>query len=124
VSAARHKRIATSNEAFYRSIGGNACAHTDWAMTVLFYVALHEIQCFLHTRTTTLTQNQLPVPASHRDRKDVLRRITPWQTVAAMYDQFYGWSKRTRYAGWQPSAFELNVAEANLSLLRGELASL
>jgi uncharacterized protein (UPF0332 family) len=114
ISAAEHQSWAQQNEAFYRHIGGNHSQWPDWAMSVLFYTAVHEIQAALVASGSR--------PRNHESRMVTLRE--KWPTLGTLYETLFDRSKRVRYLCNRPSQMELALAEAALTQVRAEITKL
>ena len=114
ISAAEHQSWAQQNEAFYRHIGGSRSQWPDWAMTALFYTAVHEIQAALVADGAR--------PGDHKERQRVLRE--KWPTLATVYETLFTRSKQARYGCQRHSQADLALAEAALQQVRREIAKL
>lgn len=64
VAAAQHLDRARQNYQLYRKLADEGI-HLDWAVTVLFYTALHLVQTCLIEMATDISQ----VPREHGDRR-------------------------------------------------------
>ncbi len=120
-SANAHSEQASYNEDVYRELGGVGAVRSDWALTVLFYVAVHEIQAFL------VRQGAHPPPGrgwDHTARKSVLRANPDWQQLGALLERFLDQSARARYECWRPATKDLQLAEVLLQLIRDEITQL
>lgn len=106
-----HVAWATRNDAVYAASGGDAAVWRDWAITVLFYAAVHETQGWL------VAQNAFP--RDHRSRKTELRSRD--RRLASLYDQLYSWSRAARYDCWEPTVQELQQAEQALAQVRARI---
>jgi uncharacterized protein (UPF0332 family) len=114
LSAAEHQSWAQRNKAFYNHIGGSHSEWPDWAMSVLFYAAVHEIQAALVVSGSR--------PRDHTERMAMLRE--KWPSLGTLYDTLFTRSKQARYLCHRPSQAELALAEAALTQVRGEIAKL
>ena len=121
-SAEEHRAQAAENEAFYAELRDT---RPDWALTVLFYVIVHEIQAFLADRRGTIIGYGLPWPiTNHHERKAALRRHPPWARLASYYGSFEGWSRKTRYECFKPDPQRLTEMEGLLARIRAEIQQL
>ncbi len=68
-SIGQHQTQAKHNEDFFGSIDLVSSPFRDWAVTALFYGALHHINCLLHCLGYTDAQID-----THRDTENCLRR--------------------------------------------------
>jgi len=116
-SAAKYKAWATQNETHSQDLLKKCPQASDWAVTVLFYVCLHEVNAFLRARN-------VPIPGGHAAMKTTLYQNPAWQDLAQMYELFQGWSNRCRYKLWMPTAKDVQVAQLQLGLVRSEIDSL
>jgi hypothetical protein len=85
-------------------------------MTVLFYVAVHEVLAFL-------ADNNIR-PKSHAATSTALRGNQKWTRLAAMYEQFLAYSRDARYRCKVHSEVQLKLAENLLAQVRAEIAQL
>ena len=83
-----HHEQSEHNWRFYESIGGKEAFYSDWAMTVVFYAAVHIVQEFLLSKARK--------PVTHVERQNELRRMHLDQ-AADTYEELYEASRRTRY---------------------------
>jgi hypothetical protein len=114
-SAERHREWAQRNEQFYSAIGGADGEWPDWAITALFYTALHEIAAFLRTHGQ---------PAhSHKAIRGALRANPAWTDIAAIYEQLQTWSETSRYHCIILEPHKIKLAENLLAQLREKLAA-
>lgn len=113
-SAAEHHTWAQQNEAFYTHLGGSQSQYPDWAMTVIFYVALHEIEAALVAKGSRVY--------SHEQRKAKL--ASKWPVIRQWHDFLYTRSRDARYRCQSFSANDLALAETALASIRAEIAKL
>ena len=93
-----HKSQAEHNERFFRSFYRPNSNFLDWAVTVLFYQAVHLVEAYL-------ARNDIH-SGSHAER---LRYVG--ESLSSIYVDFrrlYGESRRTRYDVDQPSQEEFD----------------
>jgi hypothetical protein len=114
LSATEHQSWARHNEAFYQHIGGSRSQWPDWAMTSLFYAAVHEIQAALVASRSR--------PRDHTERIAVLRE--KWPSLGTLYETLYTRSKQARYNFHRHSQADLALAEMALAQIRSEIAKL
>jgi hypothetical protein len=107
---------------FYRELRRSQRAARDWGLTVLFYVAVHDIKAFFETRRSSFAGQRVPV--THAQVKTALRATPAWKILATYYETFFGYSKRTRYGCWMPSEADLAKARKLLRMMRREIKSL
>jgi hypothetical protein len=123
-SASRHREWAARNEAIYKDVRQLHPEWSDWAITILFYAALHELKAvFIDAKPHFQAQN-LAIPQTHAEIKAALRTHPPWKVLAAHYGSFLGWSKRARYHCYLPADMDLDLAERELKLIRDEISAL
>lgn len=124
-TADEHRAQAAANRDFYDEIGGANSARPDWALTVLFYAAVHEIAAFLYDQRPTVIGNGCKWPVTgHPDRITALTKHAPWNRLAVYYRDFYNWSRRTRYECEQPDSARLQKMEELLERIKDEIAAL
>jgi hypothetical protein len=115
-TAEDHREISRRNERFYESIGGPEAAWSDWAVTILFYAALHDL-------TALAIERNLPLPEKHKDMKDVLR-VRGWEALATGYATLLSRSWRARYKGSRYKKEAVEESHVLLQQLRVEIAEL
>jgi hypothetical protein len=98
-----HIAIAQRNETFYARL--DKTAQGDWAMTVLFYAALHYVDSYL--------VQYLGPPSSHAERDDFSRRFPVLRGVRDAYRALKDFSTEARYRGHLFTRAELDAAEAD-----------
>lgn len=116
-SASEHQNWGRQNKQFYDSIGGSHSQWPDWAMTALFYAAMHEVQAALVS--TGLR------PREHKTRKAALREKTGgWLAIAQLYESLFSQSCAARYECHRHSQLHLALAEHQLGEVQNEIAKL
>jgi hypothetical protein len=115
-TAEEHRSWAQQNEAFYNHLRSGDEEWPGWPMTVLFYVAVHEVLAFLVERGVR--------PGSHEATRRMLRAKAEWTRLGAMYEQFLGYSRDARYRCVDHGEPQLTLAESLLAQIRSEVASL
>lgn len=124
-TAEEHRAQAQLNEEFYARIGGIDSEWPDWALTTLFYVAVHEIQAFLADNRATVIGYGIRWPvAEHHERKKALRQHPAWNGLAQRYDVLYGASRKTRYECHSPDKTELEKRRQTVDQIRAEIERL
>ena len=113
-TAAEHHAWALQNETFYNELGGCQSQQPDWAMTVLYYVALHEIEAALVSDGCRVH--------SHEERKAKMQQ--KWPILRRWHDHLYQHSRDARYRCRRPSQKDLTLAEAALRGVRDEIAKI
>lgn len=113
-TAAEHYTQAERNEAFYRHLGGSATPWPDWAVTALFYAALHRVQAALRSQGNDARD--------HHQRKAKVRAMSA--TLAQAYEGLQDLSEQARYDGVQHNQMRLGLAEAQLQIVRDEIANI
>jgi hypothetical protein len=107
-----HWEQARGNEGFYEEIGADRSSTPEWAMTALFYAALHYAQAaFVFLGVS---------PSDHTERKRALR--TTFRSVAPVYEALEDASRRARYECDKPQPGELQKAQKSLRDIAGEIA--
>jgi hypothetical protein len=110
---AEHYAQAQRNEAFYRRIGSSHSAQPEWAVTALFYVAVHELEAAL------LALNEAS-PKNHAQRKAAMRQH--FLPAAKDFEQLHQMSMAARYECKRHSQSDIAFAEARLTPIRQEIA--
>ena len=116
-SAQDHRDCAAENERLYNFIGGADSDWPDWAVTVAFYVIVHEASAFLADR-------KLPVPRGHDGMKVALGADPAWANLLGYYESAQGDANRTRYRCYRPQKQEVQLAAVRIGLVRAEIAAL
>lgn len=107
-----HRAWAKQNEAVF---GAFRKKWPDWAITALFYVAVHEVQALLIEHGHR--------PTTHRDRNAIVR--TKWKkTVWPPYESLQSDSEDARYERWMPDEAALTRALLTLAKFRAEVDAL
>jgi hypothetical protein len=95
------------NVEFYRQLRRGMPTQRDWALTVLFYVAVHDVKAFFVVNRAHFASQGGKLPQSHWDVKGALRANPKWRTLGGLYESFFALSRRTRYGCWMPSEGDL-----------------
>ena len=95
VQAARNQEVAE-----LLATGG----YHDWAITALFYSAMHLIQAYLVQSGRTAN--------SHWQRRQWIRNLTELRPVLAAFDELQAYSENARYECRNFSQSEFEVAES------------
>lgn len=85
-SIKEHKLQSVRNEAFYNEVSD---AYQDWALTGLFYSALHLVDAFLCTKNVSVE--------NHLTRFDYMNKIKELKPLYADYKILYDYSINARY---------------------------
>jgi len=85
----QHYKKALKNIDFYENI---SAIHPDWAMTGLFYSALHFVDSFLATRTDDGIH-----PENHDYRNDCVRKVSDLKPIYPYYRALQDFGHRARY---------------------------
>src|SRR5258707_11570429 len=86
--ALRHLNRARSNYTLYEKLKAEA-THLDWAVTVLFYTALHLVQTFIVENAAT----GFDIPRDHPERDSCISRLLP-----GLYVSYRFLSSRSQWA--------------------------
>jgi hypothetical protein len=112
-TAADHHAQAQRNQAFYEQIGGSNSSTPEWAVTVLFYIAVHELEAAL------LACGE-PRSKDHTTRRTGVRqRVTG---ASPGFEQLYQMSNEARYECVLHPQHRIALAEMQLALIRQEIA--
>lgn len=92
-----HLQLAQRNHHFYQELRREG-RHLDWAVTVLFYVALHLVAAYATAHGETLADNH-----------EVIRRYvrSDLAGIERHYRLLFDRSRDTRYYGWMPGEQDL-----------------
>lgn len=120
-SAPKHQQQAADNEDFYRRVlGGASASRTDWAMTTIFYTAVHEVQALIVRKGWRVRDHgQLRVPKTHEQRLRAIHRYC--RQLEGDYRNLKTWSEGARYDCQTYSQTDLQAAEQVLASLRGKI---
>jgi hypothetical protein len=119
-SASDHEEQASQNEAFFKDLGGKDAARSDWAMTALFYTALHEIQALAIRKGWRVRHRAgLRFPEDHNERLQVI--ATHLAPIEAEYRSLKDWSEHARYRCGTFTSAQLALAEGTLKTIRTHL---
>ena len=121
-SADRHREWAKRNRDVYDHIGGAASYWGDWAITLLFYSAVHEISAFLTEHVSDLQAAGFQAPTNHKERKLILRTL--WPSLAMLYEPLEQRSWGARYHCRVFAETEIKLGEGLLKKLQAEIKSL
>lgn len=114
-SSLAHLTQAQTNEGFYEDLGAERSNTPEWAMTVLFYAAVHYVQAAcVHLRYQ-------PEPSDHKERKKAIR--TEFRGIASDYESLEDASRRARYECVKPARQELVDAKKQLREIAGQIAA-
>ena len=83
----QHRQKAEHNER--ASVDFEAGLYVDWAVTALFYAAVHWIDAYL--------VQYWPSPGNHADRFELMRRERAVRPIRALYQDLYQRSLDSRY---------------------------
>jgi len=109
-SASEHFSQAQRNEGLFEEIG---VSFSDWAMTALFYAAMH------HVQAAFVQKGVSPIPTEHGSRKRAIKEH--FQRVAGRYEDLEQWSRDARYECSTFSRGELEAAMNDLRAIRQAL---
>ncbi|KYF76748.1 hypothetical protein BE17_44770 [Sorangium cellulosum] len=113
---ATHLSQAAHNAAFLEAIDKER--YPDWAVTVVFYVALHYVDAFL-------ARKGRHEPATHENRERLAKTFTELRRVVPQYLRLKSASVRARYHGEKPSAEDVQrLIDSPLAELRSRIEAL
>lgn len=115
MNADRHRSISSRNLKCYEHLRSKP-QWSDWAMTVLFYVAHHELMAFLADQG----ERQ---PGKHGEMKDALKR-PEWKHLADIHSTLLGYSHRARYFGGRFHGNQLDDAYNEVVKLQEAIAAI
>lgn len=93
-----HLNQAEHNERFFGSF--DRTTYSDWAITVLFYAALHYVDAFL-------AHAGIPYPGAHRTRDGLVNSVTQLRTISSEYLRLKNRSSSARYYASRFTAREI-----------------
>jgi hypothetical protein len=120
-SASQHRAWAIQNVGVYRALRADLSPWRDWALTVLFYVAVHDLKAFFAANRGYFSAQGKKLPETHGELKAALRKNPAWKPLAKHYEGLLGKSKRTRYGCWTPSEGDLATYRKALRAFRREI---
>jgi hypothetical protein len=113
-SSLDHLKQAQANEGFFEALGADSSATPEWAMTALFYSALHYAQAgFVY-----LLQNA--APSTHGERRGAMRK--QFRAAATDYESLLDASRRARYECMRPERQQLREGQEKLREIAKEIA--
>lgn len=112
---AEHYDQAQRNEELYNELGGSRSKRPEWAVTVLFYVAVHEVEAMFRKRRWLGS-------ADHYERRQRIQGLS--SDLATAYDSLEDMSRQARYECVRHSEARIALAEISLSIVRREIAKL
>lgn len=86
---AQHLAKARSNELFAQALDRTTAVGAEWAITVLFYVAVHHVQAYFAKRGRTYTH--------HTARDSAIQRDANLNRVYVDYRELETYSRDARY---------------------------
>lgn len=92
-----HIAQAEKNERLYESLLGTE--FNDWAVTGLFYAALHHIDAYFIRQTGAR-------PSNHSSRNRLVDRTLNLSQIRRDYAELYNWSRNVRYDTFSVSTDE------------------
>ncbi|MGI8887010.1 MAG: hypothetical protein ACR2G9_08860 [Gaiellaceae bacterium] len=111
-TSAQHLAWAEQNEKIFNAIRAK---WPDWAATLLFYVAVHEVQALIVDAASER-------PETHKERNILIRKH--WRgTVWGPYEHLSQLSRNARYDCHTPTVGELNNAVLALTKFRMAVAA-
>jgi uncharacterized protein (UPF0332 family) len=108
-----HISKAERNEKFADTVSNTA--YLDWAVTILFYAALHYVDAILAVSGIH--------PDSHSQRGDAMGTNATLSSVRAEYRILETLSQNARYRSMKIDGFDLKEAKDQFSTLRAHLRS-
>jgi hypothetical protein len=104
-----HLARSSSNEQLFHAFLDIKSGHREWAVTILFYAALHALDVYLHE--AGYLDNDI---ANHHDRLAVARDALP-RNIFSAYNALYIESRHARYD--RPP--QLSTTEASFAKFAG-----
>lgn len=109
--SAEHISKAERNEKFAETV--SKTAYIEWAVTMLFYSALHYVDAILAASAVH--------PETHTQRGDAIGTNPTLQAVRAEYRILETLSKNARYRAMKIEPSDLDEAQRNFGVLRAHL---
>jgi hypothetical protein len=120
-SSADHEQQASRNRDFYDELGAENTSRPEWAMTVLFYTAVQEVQALIVRKGWKIQRSGRWVfPEDHGERLRVINRECP--QIETDYRSLKNWSEGARYDCHVFGPGHLKAAKAVLDRICAELA--
>jgi hypothetical protein len=110
---AEHYEQAQNTQGLYQHLGGQNSNWPGWSATLLFYVAVQEVEAALRSL------NEQP-STDHNNRDSKIRRRFLGNLPAA-YQSLKQLAHNARYHGFEPTSNGLALAEANLAIVRQDI---
>ena len=98
-----HKRLAEHNRQFLDWLDLDVTQYLDWAVTVIFYTALHFVEWLLATKGLHSD--------THDNRHQAMGRVSELRPIYPDYRELETQSRRSRYEGAQ---FSRDVVKSQL----------
>ncbi len=112
-----HEAWASKNRSFFEEASGKRVRHWDgWAVTVLFYTALHKVKALLADRGD--------VSVSHKDTLRYLQKDPAFLRLSSLYSDMLQASIDARYNCVAHGPNEIKEQEANLADIDREVTDL
>jgi uncharacterized protein (UPF0332 family) len=108
-----HISKAEHNEKLAETIGKTA--YLDWAVTIIFYAALHYVDAILAASVVH--------PETHSERNDAIGTNATLMKIRPEYRTLETLSRNARYRSMKIEPTDLQEAQNNFSVLRAHLRS-
>lgn len=109
-----HIKKAQEDELFVDSLDFQKPGHLDWAITALFYAALHYIEAYFATRKFH--------SADHRTRDSSIQRDVSIRHLYKDYNELKNFSINARYYMVRFNATDVATLKPRLETIRREIA--
>lgn len=111
-----HLRKATDNESFADSLDLKVPVNVDWAITALFYAALHYVEAYFAIRNFH--------SPDHRTRDSAIHRDQGVKVIFDDYSELKNYSINARYYIWRHPPPAVANLKANLSKIKQQVTTL
>jgi hypothetical protein len=112
----QHLQKAAHNEAFVASLDLTTTPYLDWAVTGLFYAALHYVEAFFATKGIH--------SVDHRARDSDIRRSPELKTLFVPYNELKNHSINARYMTTRFTAADIVNLRPELDAIKQHISTL
>ena len=123
-ASADHEQQASRNRDFYTEIGAENTQWPEWALTALFYTAVHQVQAVIVRKGWKVRRKDgsLKFPDVHEERLRVINREC--RQIETDFRLLKQWSEGARYECRAFAPHNVKLAERTLDQITAELAKI
>ncbi len=115
--AAQHHAKINHNRDFVSFLKTSSSPFNDWVITGMFYIALHQIECYLDEKIGHHCN-------THSQRHDWMSRTADLNRIWYDYRELYDKSMDARYGSATMTADDVSEAEECLEAIESQIESL